>query len=292
MQHTTSGSSGQPIRFVGCNASGVEDGTRFTLDGNDGAFDILDPNACDYIIYENFRFTNGGQDGIDNSTSSTAAYWTLINCSVDNCAGIGLNAGYITSIWVLSTFYGNTGDGIDYAASSNVASLYFCSVHDNGGIGVDCGGYSLSNTVGCLIFDNGDDGIASIVGGTGSLLFGSVIDGNADDAVIVGSAAVHTPIFGNRITNHTAATSIALNVAGLTRGCLIGWNYFENNYGDNVQVGATSIAHRVKVAGTDTNVEDQSNTNQGYTSLTDGSEDFNLRSDASVRRTAVQIPLS
>lgn len=276
------------IKFIGCNASGNQDGTRFVLDAATQVQHVLQSStANDMIWFENFEFKRAGtgKDGFNGNVNGTQG-WVFINCSFNNNAGNGANGGnYIAnSLFFRCVFHSNSGSG---AISTNVSNYYIaCASHDNGNDGVT----SVGALAGCIVYDNTDDGIA--VQQNTNLIFNTVINGNGDDGCMVTSwTALAFPIFfGCRITNHSGAGDIGLNANSepiITIGC-----YFEDNDGNNIQ--NDSLHYNVSIDGTtaSSNIEDQANTNEGYTSKTNGSEDFNLRTDASLRRTAITIPLT
>lgn len=273
------------ITFIGCNASGAEDGTRFTLDANNVASDALKPSGVSDIYFRNIEFKNSTSDGIDVG-SSICVNLVFYNCCSHNNGGHGFNIYNSSRInFIGCVAYGNSGDGFYLDIYSR---LLFCCSHDNTGIGFN-GGYGVVNDIiGCLSYDNGDDGLGNV--GPGSLLLSNVSDANADDGIVLTTPASGyiSIIIGNRITNHAGTGDIGLNCNGII--CLHGWNYLENNSDANIQ--NNSISQEILNNGASTNMEDQSNTNQGYTSLTEGSEDYNLRSDASLRRIAITIPTS
>jgi len=266
-------------KWIGVNGSGVNDGTRTVLDSNGGNWHALSLGG-NYNWIENFAFTNTGTtyDGLWGGGD----YNVFVNCAAYSCADRGFGSLGTNNIYIRCVAYSNGGDGFN---CTTTPQCFLCCSHDNTGHG-----FALSTTAltyACLAYDNGDDGFNSI--GLNGAMLHCVSDGNADDGVVISSG--QTTVIGCRITNHSGSGDIGLNYgSGSDYDGAYGWNYFENNDGDNVQNATHALV--ITEDGAATNVEDQSDTNQGYTSLTDGSEDFNLRSDASLRRVAVQIPLS
>jgi hypothetical protein len=104
--------------------------------------------------------------------------------------------------------------------------------------------------------------------GAGSFLMNCVVDANTDDGILNGSTTslIATAIIGCRVTNHTglsAGTEYGLNCNGEPLVC--GWSYFEDNE-DNIYDETSALFQFVpEAAGTTTNVEDQADTNEGYT---------------------------
>lgn len=273
------------IKIIGCNAGGTNDGTRFVLDAESNNIDIVAISQS-YLWIENIEFKNSGNaDGVDFDTGSGAA--VFLNCSSNNNGGIGFNAQTATTgaYFILCTAYGNGNDGfyLDYAGG-----MWFCSSHDNTDNGVELIGGRYCQVCGCLSYDNTGIGINGPYRQT--TIFNCAVNGNSEKGIVISSGTLrHIPaVIGNRITNHSGAGDIGLDCN--SEICIHGWNYFEDNDGNNIQ--NNSISEEILYNGATTNQEDQADTNEGYTSLTDGSEDFNLRSDATLRRTAITIPLS
>jgi hypothetical protein len=284
----TGTNAGGFIKFIGCNAAGTVDGTRFTIQG-DGA------NAC-HLLYlagainmiwlQNFALKNAhGAASSGLTGDATARYgWVFINVAAFGCGQYGMALSSAAAfVAIKCTVYLNGSHGMN---NSGTGRWICCSFHDNVGNGAD---FSTTPTlIGCVCYDNADGFSSNFVG---ILMFGSVIDGNTDDGLIVSASAsnYYSVYLACRITNHTAGGSIGLDCN--SEPVLTGWNYFENNTGANIQ--NDSLHYFIpNLDGTTTNVEDQGNINQGYTDLTDGSENYNLRSDASLRRIPVTIPTS
>jgi len=272
-----------PIKFIGVNNDGNNDGTRFTIDGNAAATYCLNAAASmNYIYMENFNFTGATSHGL-YMIGNSAAFWAFNNCAFYSN---GANGAYtyrgINSIFVRCAFYSNTTDGLFMAISGQ--QLFFCSFHNNTGSGLYCSAGGVAILIGCLIYSNGDDGVSALEDNIA--LFNCVVDNNTDNGIDFEASEGRRTIIGCRVTNHSGAGDIGINVAG--QMIVHGWNYFEDNDGANIQA-ATIDDFELLYNGATTDIEDQANTNEGYT--TAGS-DFNLRSDASLRRQAISIPLT
>jgi len=269
------------IRYIGCNGSGNVDGTRFVLDANSAAVNCLQVAAgIDYHCFENFEFKNATSGGVIGASWNYR--WAFINCSFNNNGARGLdNNTFRSTFYILCTAYSNTTDGF-FMGFDNY--MIFCSAHDNTGSGAFCNGNNQV-IIGCLIYDNGDDGLEGL--DEISLAMHNVIDGNADDGLQLRSGAGLIGIIGNRITNHSGSGDNGMDFVGEIT--FHGWNYLEDN---DTHYANTSLALELLDSGVGTNDEDNADTNEGYTSKADGSEDFNLRSDASLRRTAISIPIT
>jgi len=272
------------IKFIGVNSSGVNDGTMFVVDGdkdNTNIDGLVFSNPTAYLYFENIEIKNVDNDGVTHSGTSTPSC-VFINCLFHDCGAFGFDGYRFTRcIFIRCSAYNNGNDGFSLSA---YCVFYFCSSHDNGVSGFDLVYSSYTAMIGCLAYDNSDDGIGNLYF---SHAFNCVADGNSDDGVSVRTTTSnYFSVIGCRITNHLGAGDIGLDVN--TSPGVIGWSYFENNDGANIQ--ADTLAVQLTCNGSATNIEDQSDTDQGYTDLTDGAEDYNLNSDASLRRIPVSIP--
>lgn len=272
---TTSGM----VRFIGMSdiSAGTIDGTRAVLDGDSQTYTCTGATA-DFINFENFEFKQMSGAGL--GSASVASDWKFNNCSFNNNSGRGAEPTNMTnSFFFRCTFYLNGTDG---AFRGNDTLFILCSFHDNTDSGYQDSVRQIYS-IGCLYYDNGNDGWENIY--QNSLMLNCVVNDNTDDGILISGIGVPN-IIGCRITNHSGAGDIGLNANN--NPVFHGWNYYENNDGANIQNG--SLAIEILDAGATTDAEDQSDTNQGYTDKTDGAEDFNLRSDATSRRTAITIP--
>lgn len=277
------------IKLIGCNASGNVDGTRAVIDANGGSYHAVTWAGMDLCWWENIEVTNtaaGSYDGINMTSSSWGC--VFINCSFHNCGrhGVVPNNYDSNSLWYRCAFYSNGGNGFNYG-SANSRRMY-CSFHDNTGDGL---GLDVGINIGCLVYDNGDDGIdmQNYPHGT---YYNCVIDSNADDGIYqAASIQLLAPlIFGCRITNHSATAQIGLNTN--SEPVLYGYNVFDNN-GDNV---LADIAQFIPIENTTTdsneyyseNTQEAEGTLQGYTS----DSDYNLTSTADLRRDKITVPLT
>lgn len=285
------------IKFIGCNASGTVDGTRFTIQG-DGANAVhlmTKTGAISMIWIENFRFTaaytaKSGFNGQGDTTQSGA--WLWINCSFDTNAADGMTGmRYCNVSWYFRCCFHSNG-GYGYNGTVYGGKFYFCSFHDNTSTG-HYGGGSSQLLFGCILHGNGDDGVSPIATYSSDTVH-CVIDGNTDDGYIVaaGTGTVFQLIFGTRITNHSGSGDIGLNCN--SEPVITAYCYFEDNDGDNIQ---NATLHQFIPAinlATTSNLEDLANTTEGYVSTTGGSEDFSTNyvdsGDPDLRRTAITIP--
>lgn len=279
------------IKFVGCNASGNVDGTRFKLNGNSGNYaGIYITPGHDLYWFENIEVygCSGGSSGFGFQTSAWNAGY---GCVYINCCARNNYIGFLLgsySLAVRCVGYSNTTQGI---YSQGQAHAILCCFRDNGSSNI------LSNNItmiGCISHGSSDDGVAL---NSTSFLMNCVIDGNEDNGI---DEAAHTSVYcakiiGCRITNHSGAGDIGINCGG--ENVITGWCYFEDNDGDNIQTSTGSLLHwNIPLEGgsSSSNLEDLANTNEGYVDKTnhDFSTNYVDSGDPDLRRTAITIPWS
>ncbi|MBE3145295.1 MAG: hypothetical protein IMZ61_15460, partial [Planctomycetes bacterium] len=175
------------IKVIGCNSSGIVDGTRYVIDANGGDYDIIDLVGKDLWWFENIEVHNNGgatQHGFYTSTSGTTGC-VHINCCAHNCTGSGFdenNQG--TGTFVRCCSYSNTADGF---AVASYTRMVFCVARDNTADGFG-GGSGFSGVVyGCVSHGNGDDGFGAVQAAAN--LIGCVADGNTDDGIEIGTGS-------------------------------------------------------------------------------------------------------
>lgn len=277
---TNSGSEASGfIKFIGCNAGGTVDGTKFILDANSAAANCILLAAKNYIWWENIELKNATGDGWDATNASFHSI-VFINCTSHNNGADGWDLYYSASpgcIYFIRCYaYSNGGDGWGTFYTGS-ATFVLCLSKNNTGSGFD---FSVSHATtfssvlyGCISHNNGNAGIK----GRNMSCFNCVCDENDDDGILVsGNLGI---IIGNRITDNGKDTSgYGLNGVGRV---LHGWNFYIDNdsgvttgYVDAIRDGATA----------DTNVTTGT---EGYN---DGdNDDFNLTSSATLRRTKIEL---
>jgi len=274
------------IKFIGCNGAGNRDGTRFVIDCNGNA--IIGLNFAgfqDLSWFENFEVKNNGgssEDGINIGAGCDGH--VFVNCSFHDFTGHGVVSFGSFHRFIRCTSYNNDENGFQQIGNSVFA---FCSAHDNGQDGFDVNANGMA--VGCIAYGNSEYGFDGFEN-TDNCIFCSA-DGNTLGGFRLDPTAsiVYRILIGCRSTNHSAGGAKGVDGNGeplMTLGC-----YFEDNDGNNIQ--GHTVHENVSIDGTSasSNAEDQGDTNEGYTDLTPGSEDFNLRSDATLRRQGINIPI-
>ena len=270
------------IKWIGVNGAGNNDGTRAILDANSNDVAPLTING-NYNLYENFGFTGSGNS---SGVAGTGDYNVWINCAFYSNAqnGYGTYGGY--DWFIRCVAYGNGWNGYSIGISSHIL---FCRARGHTSSGY-AGFYLHSGAesvmIGCIASGN-NIGFGNV--STCSLLFGCIADGNEDDGFIARSTTIYNiGVIGCRITNQSGSGDIGLNCNNEI--VLYGWNYISNN-ADTIANDAISYALTYNGAATNTLSADGASagdTDEGYTA---GSPyDYNLRSDATLRRTAITVP--
>jgi len=269
------------IKFIGCNGSGVVDGTRYIVDANSANIHGISL-AKNTLWFQNIEVKRTGtQNGFRRSAGNN---WVFINCCANNCYyGFALPSAS-NCIFYRCVSYANAY-GFYSDAPSN--KYIFCCCRDNTGYNYSYG----INQFCCLSYNV--PSTSAVFYAHGGAMLGCVVDGigsSGHGVSLQGGTGQNNPctIIGCRITNFSTSGKIGLDCAD--RVAIVGYCYFENNDGDNIQ-NASLLHVLTDDDGNTTNIEDQSDTNQGYVDPS-GSEDFNLRSDASLRRLAIAIPTS
>lgn len=281
---TNAGSTSNYILHLGCNGSGVIDGTRCVIDANSNAASCFNIDVA-YHRFEHFEAKNGTSFGFDYNNAA-ADYITFINCIAHDNGINGFhtgNTGNNRTLYILCRSYDNTSDGIGH--SSAVVRLFFCALYNNGALGFDG---SLNSTVplfyGCLVHNNTSGGLIDL--DDAATLINCIIDGESVGVDFDDQQAV---LIGNRITNCT--TGIDFN----TKHAIAGWNHFYNNSSNDVLAATLAmnladragLTNRYMSAGIDgTNTVD-TGSDDGYNDR--ANDDFNLKTTAENRRIEVDM---
>lgn len=270
------------IKFVGYNASHVNDGTRFILDGNDATAGVVYNSAKVYWLFENIEVKNSSSGaGFD---SSGCDYNVFINCCSNNNGGAGFNTyRYIHSTFIRCIAYANTSYGFGQERYQHI-KYFFCRSRDNGGAGFDFIYTGKTVAIGCIADNNGTAGFIEVSSGT--TLFNCVANGNTTHGIKMRATPWIAAIIGCRSTNHSGAGDIGFDL--VSQLVLYGWNYYQNNDGANIR--NASVAYEIPYNGSGTDAEDQGDTESGYVDE-DDPEDYNLRDTATLRRVAITIPV-
>jgi hypothetical protein len=226
--------AGGHLRYIGCNAAGVETGARTVF-----AFGGLSPtNGCFYIngvaatiiSLENIGMKNCSAAKPLLKVGASCYYGRLINMRFDgpclNGVSFTSNQGYG---WFIYDCYctGSTGYSfaqVNYTRAVNVqcignarpfhidgtSVLYGCVFHDTyDTIGTWGAGLSLMSTV--------------------STIVNCIVDGSYKSAVGIGNNCTGNRFIGCRFTNHNSAGAIAVITSSNAWYEMIGCSFFNNN---------------------------------------------------------------
>lgn len=276
----TAGTEKAYIQWIGTNSSWTEDGTKYEIDGNDAAANCIDFSdvLIDYTIWKHFDAYGATADGVDMNVSGTY-YHHFIDCIFHNNGAHGYS-GYrnYNGILLGCLAYGNGADGLNI---NSYTKTLFCCSRDNTGTGFAAPYQTVGVFYNCLAFDNTQWGF---ILDTTELLLNCVADNNGYGNISL--TDYNNVILGCRVTN---APATKYGIDANTEFLFSGWNYFEDNAGGN-KLDATNEIFMSLINSTDTSQYDQADTNEGYTSLTEGSEDYNLRTDATGFSQVLTIP--
>jgi hypothetical protein len=279
---TNSGTyDGGYIKFIGCNASGNNDGTRFTLKRTSNTIDGIYANAVHFVWLENISVEDcTGTAGI-NCAAAYADYWALVNVRSHNNSGIGIRINAYGRYWHLSRCKctSNGGDGVYRPLSAQFA---FCEFSGNTGNGVSQS--AINSYFNCIFRNNAGYGVDLYAGG---LLANCVVDANTAGGVKVSHTLPVANLIGCRITNHTSSGKFGVDVTANVRCCLIGC-YFGNNATD-ITAGRYDI---VPINGSTAHVVlGGSETDHGYVSPGSPNYDFNLDATKAADTRSIAVPL-
>lgn len=278
----SSGTADAFIQFIGVNSSWVEDGTKYEISGGGVSDGVLNFSgaAVYYTLWKHFVLTNSVGNGVNFMLYGPAGH-VFIDCVLSNNTGSGYVGYRNANGMVLGCLaYGN-GTGGFYV--NGYTKTLFCCSRDNAGYGFYAPSQYRGVFYNCLAFDNSGKGYD--IREAGNLLLNCVSDSNAGENISITGA--NTALIGCRITN--AATG-AYGLDANSKMFMSMVNYYQSNAAGN-KLAATNEVFLNMIDSTDTSQYDQGDTDAGYQSLTEGSENYELSSDATMFETAIQIPV-
>jgi len=212
-----------PIYIIGMNASGVEDGTRYTIDANDTADAAFKHDGNSYII-RNLNCINGVTYGIQSNVDGFNS--VFVNCRAAGSGGAGLagGSGSRDHIWYKCVAENNGIDGLQLYSFSGNSCAVGCIARNNGRDGIRSlrGSSILFN----LCYGNTSNGI---VGQAGGAIVGNTCEDNGSVGINASAGNGNCLAF-NRVTNNVT------DLAGTANLVLTVGNAFFNNTntrGDN-----------------------------------------------------------
>jgi hypothetical protein len=243
---TNAGSTSSPVHVLACNASGVEDGSTYTISGSALAANtnLLRFNLATSMKWRRVRLTAGKKYNVAFDTNTTSSIY-FEKCRIDNAVASGV--------------------AIDVGSPATAAHFYDCELDHNGGSGI---AFIVTNRgdwrlVGCKIHHNSGVGIshrASIIA------LGNWIYRNGGAGISCGSGSALQRIEGNTIYLN-GSHGMAGNVFS---DCNVLRNVMVGNNGHGINVTTQTAAHFL--AGFQSN--HFHNNSSGETNFTDGTPGF------------------
>lgn len=270
-----SGTAADRINFIGCNASGVVDGTRYILDFGTNAIDGCVWNNMDYLSLQNIRitssYTGGTVHGMKYITSNSS-YINHVNLMIDSWSGDAINGSYCyQSFWNRCLAVGNGGYG--FRSNSNGHKYSYCSAFDNGNTGFVVNAFGLC--VGCLSVRNGSYGYDF---GSFAHAYQCVAHDNDGSGMFLGGTV--NELHGCRLTLN-GGYGVELNgfVSPVLTHC-----YFQSNTSGAAESGYTEM----NIDGTGSHNEfSGSDTNYGY--VDPDNDNYNLAKNATLRNIFISL---
>lgn len=270
------------IKFIGCNASGVVDGTKFVLDGNSAAtYCLAGGGTSDYYWLENLELKNATSHGINDG--GELDYSVYVNCIAHTNGGDGFYLSGIMPHIILCKGYSNTGMGINVLGYES--RILYSVAYGNSSYGIETGLSAYGAVIsGCIIHDNTTYGLR--IRDANVLVVNTVVDGEATGIIMEDNIGLQ---LGNRITNNT--NGIDCNNKLLT----VGWNYFHNSTTADV-VDATrafnlpyraALTNHLMSGGIDGTNKVDVDADDGYNDR--ANDDFNLKASRTLIRTEIDL---
>lgn len=273
---TNSGTSAAPIVFRGAASDGTDDGTVATVTGasisSAPLFRFQTATGGRYVEFHNLRLTAGTASCVSGINSQYGIWF--IDCTIDSATGWGIlfdNAGSL-AILLRTEVYGNSSGGLGQTTSSRGSYIcHGCSIHDNGGPGISAGGNDGIVIVNSLVYDNTGDGLFI---DSKAFVSNCTIANNGGDGLDLSSASVPTATVVNTIVANNGAYGVFNNSTTVVNLRMANCIVYNNTS------GATDNATGLSALGYDISTSDP-----GFTSTTDGSEDYSVSSGGSAKAT-------
>jgi len=208
----TSGTASQRIIWRATNASFVQDGTRYLVDGNSAVANCIVSTGKNYQTWDGFDCTGATSTGFYQNTGNNYIH---INCRYYSNGGRGLRASGIETLAYRCQFYSNSVYGAELTGSwsnfqfcvshsnaadgfkvSLYATYYRCLAYNNTGSGYYM--FGDNTAIGCIADDNGDDGFETY--NSGAVLINCITTNNTNWGVsgaTVETKSVSTAFYNN-----------------------------------------------------------------------------------------------
>ena len=287
---STGGStSGGAVTYRGVNASGVDDGTRYKING-DSSRDTIDW-LTSWTTVENLEI-NGGNRGFYKRSYSMKYYCNFFNIYIHDCNtdGVHVGSGGANSFrWTRSRFEDNGGDGME----GNSGTVIDCVFKGNGAYGVRITASSYGIVlVNSLIVNNNVGVWFSHYSYSFGYMFGCVVDGNTSHGIMLGGSGVHN-VFNTRITGNGGSGIYVSGTGGHTATLCVmpGSGQDRENGAANVLVNTALIECDFAITDTDAGYVDSSAGNfQLAATATNRNVGFSADSNTTLYSTAGLTP--
>lgn len=273
---STGGSTyGGAVTYRGVNASGVDDGTRYKINGDSSRHTIN--WLTSWTNAENIEI-NEGNHGFYKQNYSMKYYCNFTNWYIHDCNADGVyqgTGGANSFRWTRCRFEDNGGDGMEGGAGV----VYQCVFKGNSGYGVKMSGGQYGIVlVDSLILDNNIGVHLSHYTYSFSYVIGCVVDGNTSTGISLGGSGIHS-VYGTRITSNGGA---GISVSG-TSGHVINRCAMPGS-GQDRENGSANVLGNSALIDCDFAITD---TDAGYVDPAAG--DFQLASTATNRSVSVDV---
>lgn len=273
---------GGRIRYVGCNAAGVVDGTRYLMTWS-ASSGVSVASGIHRHSLENFHFAStyvGALNYVGFTIGSAgAAYnWRFLNCRVSGWTSQGI---YCAASSQRQTFVGcvASGCGQGWSTQNDLHTLIGCLAYGNEFHGFNVSG-NRGHLLNCVAHSNANGMRTS---STGNVVQNCVFYGNRNAGIIANVNQGRNLILGCRIVrNGVGVQAPRGDMPAIVHGC-----YFAENGGGN-SVGPVRFLNYL--GNRYENIFDGTDINHGFVSPGSPDHDYRLRDDASLRDVPFLIP--
>jgi len=215
------GSGGETvlINIIGVNSAGVNDGTRYVINGNSAAASCIIMNGVVRKVYKNIQVKNATSHGINFATTTVGVHFYNVVAHNNGGSGFDNNVSNTTNYFVNCCAYLNAANGWGTTNTTTYYQLHACAAYLNGNDGFQLGTvtHAISN---CIAFKNTRYGISGTTNAYLSIN-NCILDSNLRG--INFTSASRTLVAFCRLTNNTTAIQA-------TTGSYVSFNnyYFGN----------------------------------------------------------------
>ena len=274
--------AGGMIRYVGCNAAGVIDGTRYTLTFP-GSSGINAGSGKHRHSFENFHVASSyvgalNYNGFVVGSSGVAYNWRFINCLVSGWTSTGFAC---LSSSQRQTFLNCVAAGCEIGFSSqNESHSYInCLAYQNASHGFSTAG-ARAQLWNCVAHSN-FNGLR--VAYTGCYLLNCVFYGNTNAGIWADATVGRNQLLGCRVVRN----GLGILAPRTDQHSIVLASYFAENAGGNAIGPVMFLDYR---GNRYQNILNGTDVNHGFVSPGSPDHDYRLRDDASLRDVPFLIP--